>query len=198
MSIVALAAPLISRSVLDDAYAQDLRDSVTEDHSVFAGLVESSIRTEDLRWLAPSEWQWFARWRQRQGGRLDGVLLGYLESLAHSRAARFGLRSLVLRDPATVRHAREVNADGEARDLGLRWLSGQAQTFPDELELARDALQIATEPAWYLLRELTSLDGLRGERIEGTLRAFADQREIGPEITSRWTRRGQGERPQSS
>lgn len=187
MSLIPLAAELIRRAAADENYAQDLHSAV-QDKDAFDGLVHGGIVEPDLGWLAPSEWLWLARWRQGMGGRLDALLLDYLEFAISSRSARYELRGLVMRDPLTDSLAARTSAtDPELDDVGLRWLRAHSQEFPDPLEVARDALQYATEAAWFTLRVLTSLGHQRGEQVRQELAAFASERELGGELPSRWT-----------
>jgi hypothetical protein len=99
---------------------------------------------------------------------------------------------------------------------GLNWLSRQAkgariiedfdlipdearapvfEQMPDEafepmrdelLELTLDALQCATEASWFLLRQLTSLDGRRGDLVSKQLEEFARRRAIESRIWEHW------------
>jgi hypothetical protein len=191
VSLIPIAAELIRRAAIDENYAIDLDNSIRTDEATFAGLLYAGIDTDDLRWLWPSEWLWFVRWRQSRGGTLQLTVLEYLESIGGSRASRFQLRYLVMRDPATEESVRLSHETPSAESVGLTWLERHARTFPDSGETARDALQVATEPAWFTLRVLTSLDDPRSRELRAQLRAFADTNEIGSEITSRWTSSGQ-------
>jgi hypothetical protein len=187
MSAIQVAAELIRRAVDDENYAQELQDSANVDEAVFDELVYASITAADIGWLKPSEWLWFAFWRQAQGGQLDDHLLDHLEQALGSRATRFDLRGLVMRDRLTAEQAPQSDAQApELESVGLRWLREHARRFPDSLEVARDALQLATEPAWFVLRVLTSLHDERAELVRSQVLRFAEQREISVEITARW------------
>ncbi|BBX24806.1 hypothetical protein MTER_42170 [Mycolicibacter terrae] len=54
------------------------------------------------------------------------------------------------------------------------------------LELMRDGLQCATDAAWFLLREMTSLAGRRGALVSGQLEEFARDRAIASTIWEHW------------
>ncbi|MDA0182904.1 hypothetical protein OJ997_21510 [Solirubrobacter phytolaccae] len=187
MSLIPVAAELIRRAASDENYAIDLQAAVADD-AVFAGLVEAEIGREELGWLALAEWQWFAAWRQGLGGPLDDRVLEHLGRAAqHSRSARFELRALVMRDPETEALAGSISGTASAdAPAGLRWLRTHAREFVDSEEIARDALQFATEAAWFTLRELTAPEHPRTEAIRGLLLQFAAEREIGVEVTARW------------
>jgi hypothetical protein len=101
MSLVTVAAATIRQAARDENYAQDLQEMVATNPTALEGLVHRPIDESDLRWLSPSDWLWFARWRQGMGGDLDEGVLNHLESWVRSRFARFELRSLVMRDPRT-------------------------------------------------------------------------------------------------
>jgi hypothetical protein len=173
----------------DDGYAQDLRDAVDADELAFR-LVIGPVAPSDLAWMTPTEWQWFARWRQALGGRLDRSLLGHLSAAAGTRFARFEVRALVLRDPHTNLVAAEIgDRRGQHDDIGLNWLRAQADETRnplEALELARDSLQCATEASWFVLRQLTSLGDDRADFVTGQLDAFAEQNGVTSEITWRW------------
>ncbi|MGO9157761.1 hypothetical protein [Mycobacterium sp.] len=187
MSLIPIAAPLIRRAVDDDGYALDLHKAVAADGRVLEGLIYSAIRPEDLTWLTPTQWQWFARWRQALGGKLDQVVLFHLAGFATNRFTRFEVRTLVLRDPNTNRLASELSDyPSQLTDVGLAWLTTEAQTTQYPLELMRDSLQCATEASWFALRELTSLGDERGLLVLEQLNNFADVRGISSEVTSRW------------
>ncbi|MFC6987098.1 polyketide synthase dehydratase domain-containing protein, partial [Streptomyces cirratus] len=141
---------------------------------------------EDLDWLVPSEWQWFAHWRQSLRDPLDETVLRHLSLAAVTRFARFDLRGLVLRDDRTNELAPEAGSHETRHDLGLRWLAHEAKEFPDSIEVALDALQYATEASWFTLRVLTSIDDEHSEEVRAQLREFATQRQLGEEILHRW------------
>jgi len=188
VSLITLAAPLIRQAAADETYQQDLHDSVADESAAREGLVYAAIDTQDLGWLSPSEWQWFARWRQSMGGMLDTRLLEHLAFTATSRSGRFELRGLVMRDPHTEERAPTANPTASYPEApGLQWLQRHALEFPDSFEVARDALQYATRPAWFTLRVLTSHQHERGEQTRAQLRDFARERELSPEITSEWS-----------
>jgi hypothetical protein len=191
MSLIPLAAELVRRAASDENYAMDLDACVRADESAFEGLVNARIDTPELGWLSPSDWLWFLRWRQSRGGSLQPVVLDFLASIGASRAARFQLRFLVMRDAATEEWALRSYEVGHAESVGLTWLDLHARASADSEEVARDALQAATEPAWFTLRVLTSLDDRRSTRVRTQLLEFAHTNEIGNEITSRWTSRGE-------
>jgi hypothetical protein len=187
MSLIPVAAPLIRRAVDDDNYAQDLREAVAADERLFHDLVYSTVREVDLGRLTPSQWQWFARWRQSLGGELDQVVLFHLARSAVTRFARFEVRALVLRDPYTNELATEASYHpNEIGDVGLRWLAAEADTTQLPLELMRDALQCATEASWFALRQLTALNDERGRLVRAGLDDFSAGREIDPAIKRRW------------
>jgi hypothetical protein len=187
VSLIQISAELIRRAVVDDGYAQDLRDAVAADQGALEGLAYAPIVEDDLGRLAPSEWQWFAHWRQSMSGPLDETILRYLSLAAVTRYARFDLRGLVMRDRRTNELASEAGSrETRFDDLGLRWLAAEAREFPDSIEVARDALQYATEASWFTLRVLTSIDDERGEEVRAQLREFAAQHQLGEEITHRW------------
>ncbi|MEU7601108.1 hypothetical protein [Streptomyces sp. NPDC041003] len=186
MSLIQISAELIRRAVMDDGYAQDLRDAVAADQGALKGLAYAPIVEDDLGWLAPSEWQWFAHWRQSMNGPLDKTILRHLAQAAVTRYARFDLRGLVMRDQRTNELAPEAGSPETHDGLGLRWLAAEAQEFPDSIEIAGDALQYATEASWFTLRVLTSIDDERGEEVRAQLREFAAQRQLGEEIMHRW------------
>jgi hypothetical protein len=187
MSLIRLAAPLIRRASEDDGYAQDLGEAVAADERAFNDLVNEVVNPADLGVLTPGQWQWFAGWRQAQGGQLDAVVVDYLAHVALTRYARYEIRALVLRDPLTNNLA---GGDGGSTNrfdnVGLDWLHTQAQITSNPLELTRDALQCATEASWFVLRRLTSLQDERGAFVQQELNRFAAQRGIPPEITRLW------------
>jgi len=190
LSLIPLTASLIRRAATDETYAQDLYDVVASNPIAFDGLVSAPVERVDLGWLSASEWHWFACWREGMGASLDELLIDYLAFMAASRAARFELRGLVMRHPATMERAPGARAsDRQLEDTGLRWLQRHALLVPDRLELARDALQYATPAAWFTLRVLTSFDDQRSEDVRRELQAFAEERELSPELTREWTRR---------
>jgi hypothetical protein len=189
MSLIQIAAPLIRLAAADDGYAQDLRDAIASDDRAYGGLVSAEIRPTELQWLKPTEWQWFANWRQSLGGELDPVVLSHLGISAGSRFARFEVRALTLRDPSTNELASEDTYVPDAdNSVGLQWLVGQIhEPRVDPTELARDSLQCATEASWFVLRQLTSLDDRdRANRVIQMLDDFATFSEIDPVLTSRW------------
>lgn len=191
MSLIPLAAQLIKRAATDENYAMDLYVSIGTDRGALEGLVHGQVDEGELGWLSPSEWLWFVRWRQSSGGSLQSAILEYLGSMSVSRASRFHLRYLVMRDPATERAARALGETRPAESVGLRWLERDAHTSAESGEVARDALQVATEPAWFTLRVLTSLDDDRSADLRAQLRAFAERNGIASEVTSRWTSSGE-------
>lgn len=69
MTLIPLAAALIRQVVLDENYRLDLEAAVTQDDAVARGLIEEPVTPDDLPWLSPNQWQWFAYWRQSEGGR---------------------------------------------------------------------------------------------------------------------------------
>jgi hypothetical protein len=186
MSLIPLAAPLIRLAAVDDGYAQDLHDAVDADReALLNGLVRAQVQKADLAELTPTQWQWYASWRQELGGGLNRVVLDHLTASASTRFARFEVRELVLRDPQTnqlAARSRDLPAGSDA--IGLNWLSEQAQGAGDDdaLELMRDSLQCATQASWFLLRQLTSLGEGRGELVRERLDAFPR----GRGITARW------------
>jgi hypothetical protein len=123
MSAIQVAAPLIRLAAADDGYAQNLHDAVATDqhrpgpYDAYLGLVEAGIQPAELGWLKPTEWQWYASWRQALGGKLDEVVLLHLAACAGTRFARFEVRALVLRDPNTNRAASEHSTPPELDEL---------------------------------------------------------------------------------
>jgi hypothetical protein len=132
MSKIRQVAQLIRLAAADDDYARDLHEAIRDDPGAIEVLQFGRIDVEDFGQLMPTEWQWFANWRQARGGRLDQDLLRYLTTSATTRFARFQVRALVLRDPDTNRTAIEWPARSEDRpaDIGLAWLYGQARLSP--------------------------------------------------------------------
>jgi hypothetical protein len=191
MSLIPLAAPLIRLATTDENYAIDLDLSLRADDRVSEALLHAPIASDDLRWMAPSQWRWFAHWRQARGGPLDLVVLNHLARTDASRVGRFELRSLVMRDPETEGLATWAPGTQPYSAVGLAWLEEQAREVEDAPELTLDALQIATEPAWFVLRVLTALDDPRNAASRLILREFATEREIPQELSSRWTTDGE-------
>ncbi len=192
MSLIRIAAPLIHLAAADDGYAQDLRDAIADDDRTYSGLVTAEVRPTELEWLKPTEWQWFADWRQSLGGELDPVVLSHLTTSAGSRFARFQVRALALRDPSTNRLASETaNVPNVENGVGFQWLIEQVhEPTVDPLELARDSLQCATEASWFVLRRLTSLDDLdRAGFVIEMLDNFEATIEIDPSLARRWRHR---------
>jgi hypothetical protein len=187
VSLVPAASALIRQAAVDDRFAQDLYHSVQADDA-FEGIVNASISEGDLPWLTPSEWLWFSVWRQALGGPLDARLLEYLErTTVDARAARFQLRGLVMRDPRTEDAATsDADAAVASAEPGLSWLRAHARSFPDSAEVARDALQYATQSAWFVLRVLTATTHPHAGEVEALLDQFARERELGPEVTRFW------------
>ena len=190
MSLVPLAAQLIRQVVADENYRLDLEETVSGDPPVAHGLIDDPIADDDLGWLTPNQWHWFASWRQSKGGRLDRILLDYLAETSLSRTSRFQLRALVMRDEETVRGARQAEAAADAEGIlaenpGLGWLRDHAVAYPDRSEVARDALQVATDAAWFALRILTGLPEGRPE-MAAFLLEFARSRQLDPELVARW------------
>ncbi|BCZ23362.1 hypothetical protein MYSE111917_02910 [Mycobacterium senriense] len=129
MSLIALSAPLIRLAAVDDGYAQDLFEAVVSDEASKAGLVDGPISEDELALLTPSEWQWYATWRQSLDGGLDRLLLNHLTVSVTTRFARFEVRALVLRDRRTNELAPQYDTppQDESNDtVGLRWLADQA------------------------------------------------------------------------
>lgn len=186
MSLVPLAAALIREAVVDENAEQRLYETVS-DKATREGLLQAEISEAELESLSPREWLWFARWRQSQGGPLDPLLLDYLGlATLSSRLARFELRSLVMRDPRTDLFAL-LDWDGAAAyDLGLSWLEAHAREFDDSAEVARDALQVATNAAWFALRTLTAPDHPHADQVRELLSEFARTRELSSQITEQW------------
>jgi hypothetical protein len=121
-------AQLIRLAAVDDNYAQDLYDSVVDDGESMDSLVFSAVDASDLAQLTPTEWQYYANWRQSLGGGLDHTLLDYLTDSVTTRFARFQVRALVLRDPDTNASATAWNGNPSElpNDTGCRWLDRQA------------------------------------------------------------------------
>lgn len=181
MSLVPLAAELVRRAASDEGYALDLERAI-ENRTARRGLIRAPIEPQELRALSPGDWLWFMLWRQNRGAALDDVVLTHLTSLGTSRAFRFELRGLVMRDAKT-----EAELKNETdRSVGLSWLAAQALEAPNPLEVVQDALQYATEPAWFTIRSAVSSVGERGAPVRGMLRAFALERELDARIPSAW------------
>jgi hypothetical protein len=121
-------AQLIRLAAVDDNYAQELYDSVVDDGQSMEALVFSAVDASDFAQLTPTEWQYYANWRQSLGGRLDRTLLEYLTHSVTTRFARFQVRALVLRDPDTNASAAAWNGDPSEppNDTGCEWLRRQA------------------------------------------------------------------------
>ena len=121
-------AQLIRLAAVDDNYAQDLYDSVVDDGESMEALVFSAVDASDFAQLTPTEWQYYANWRQSLGGRLDQTLLDYLTDSVTTRFARFQVRALVLRDPETNTSAAAWNGNlsRPPNDIGCEWLRRQA------------------------------------------------------------------------
>src|ERR1700761_5443944 len=123
MSLIPLAAPLIRLAATDDEYAQDLYDAIA-DQQAFDRLVRGPIQEADLVELSPTQWQWYASWRQELGGELDRVVLDHLTRSALTRFARVQFPELVLRDRETNQYApRFAGISGDYENTGLNWLS---------------------------------------------------------------------------
>lgn len=189
VSLIPVAAALIWQAAADENYSQNLHDAVNENAPARHGLVDDPIEETELGWLSPSEWLWFARWRQDRGGSLDPQILSYLDLVlaTASRASRFEFRGLIMRDPAANLAAAEAMfRQGRNEDVGLQTAQRHARNFPDSLEVARDAVQYATPAAWFTIRALTSLDDRRARQVRGWLEQIAAQRQVDPEITDLW------------
>ncbi len=189
MSVIPVAAALIRQAVADENYAQNLHDAVHENPPAWHGLVDDPVEETELGWLSPSEWLWFARWRQDLGGSLDPQVLSHLDLVlaTASRASRFEFRGLIMRDPAANLAATEaISRQDGYEDVGLQSAERHARDFPDTLEVARDAVQYATPAAWFTIRVLTSLDDQRAQQVRVWLEQFAAQRQIDTEVTSLW------------
>ena len=188
MSLIQVAAPLIRLAAADDGYAQNLHDAVTTDAGAYRGLVTAAIEPAEFGCLKPSEWQWFASWRQALGGRLDEVILLHLDRCAGTRFARFEVRALVLRNPDTNRIAFEfIKPPDVDQEVGLNWLITQVhEPRVDPSELTHDSLQCATEASWFVLRQLTSLKDHRGNVVRNLLDEYARDHEIDLAITRLW------------
>lgn len=132
MNLLSATAPLIRLAAADEYHAYELFDAFESerrgrdrDERVLSRLVyEPAVEEDDLAALTPAEWQWYARWRQALGGRLDPVVLDYLTDSASTRFARYEVRALVLRDPRTNEFARGHDTSD---DIGVNWLRDQAQ-----------------------------------------------------------------------
>jgi hypothetical protein len=188
MSLIQVAAPLIRLAAADDGYAQDLDDAVAADKNAYEGLINTSIRPAELGCLNPTEWQWFASWRQAHGGSLDEVVLLHLADFAVTRFARFEVRALVLRDPHTNQLATLLEGHPPPRgSVGLNWLVTQVQEpRVDPRELALDSLQCATEASWFVLRQFTSREDERGEVVQKLLGEYAKRDDVDSAITRLW------------
>jgi hypothetical protein len=207
MSLIPIAAELIRQAAADDNYSQDLYAAVSADQGAFRSLVTGPVEEDDLGWLSPSEWLWFAQWRQDLGGPLHRRILDHLDRAlpAVSRVFRFDFRGLVMRDPASndaieTQHTLPDDSRSGRQDdgsIGLQWVQRHAREYPDSLEVSRDALQYATPVAWYALRVLTGLGDDRAEQVRQWLTQIAAEREISPEITRLWQNETQGDTPQT-
>ena len=189
MSLIPVAAAFIRQAADDENYAQNLHDAVHENPPALHGLIDGPVDETELGWLSPSEWLWFARWRQDLGGTLDPQILSHLDLVlaTASRASRFEFRGLIMRDPgANLAAAGAISRLGQYEDVGLQAAERHARNFPDSLEVARDAVQYATPAAWFTIRVLTSLDGRRARQVRGWLERIAAQRQLDPEVTGLW------------
>jgi hypothetical protein len=167
MSLVPLAAALIRRTLADESYAIDLELAI-EDRVARRGLVDQLASDHELGALSPTEWLWFAQWRQQHGGALDPIVLEFLGSVGIGRPQRFALRGLVMRDRRTVRDVATADA---TESTGLQWLATHV-TVSDPVELARDALQHATPVAWWVIDRLVT-DERHRRAATDFLEAFA-------------------------
>lgn len=188
MSLISVAAQLIRTAAADDDFAQEFYEVIAADQDARQYLVSELVREDELGWLSPSEWLWFAEWRQDLGGTLDQVVLDHLDQAlpTASRVFRFDLRGLVMRDDSSNDAAESQAVNQELPDIGLRWTERHARQFPDSLEVARDALQYATPAAWYTVCVLTALDDSRSAQVTQWLGQMAAENEIGPEVTRLW------------
>jgi hypothetical protein len=190
VSILRIAAQLIRRASQDVNFSWDLDAAVQDDEEIFERMVHAAIRPSELPALSPSEWLWYAKWRQGRGGYLDQLLLEYLEAAfaGGSRYLRFQLRSLVMNDAGTLSAAASMRTQfqDESNSIGLLWIRQHILRFADSAEIARDALQNATPVAWYSLRVLSSLEGSRGQVVRGLLERLAEERELGSKIRRQW------------
>src|ERR1700691_3971658 len=123
MSLIRTTAALIRLAASDDGYAQQLLDAVDIDQASFGPLVNGRIDEDELHWLTPSQWLWYARWRQDRGGPLDPLLLRHLDDtlLLATRSTRFEFRGLVMRDPASNDAATSSHGRFSPQDAGLQW-----------------------------------------------------------------------------
>jgi hypothetical protein len=185
VSVFRLAAELIRRAAVDDGYEQDLHDALLQQDEAALMLRDAAIDEAALRYLTPSDWLWFAEWRQGHDGTLDLGLVAYLAAATGSREQRYRLRALVMRDRDVAEEAPEARLD-EPRAAGLRWLREHARQFPEPIEVVYDALQVATEPAWFVLRVMTAPDVDRDEALRRWLVAFGEAREVPAAIQRRW------------
>lgn len=187
MTLIRVAAQLIRSAAAED-YSQELYDAVAADQEAVRFLIREPVQQDELGWLSPSEWLWFAQWRQDRGGPLDRLVLDHLDRAlsAGSRVFRFEFRGLVMRDPASNDAAEAPDARQGEGSVGLQWAQRHAREFPDSLEVSRDALQYATPVAWYILRILTALDDRRAVQVRQWLSQIAAEREISSEITRLW------------
>lgn len=189
MSLIPLAAALIRQAAADENYAQNLHNAVHENPPARHGLVDDPVEEIELGWLSPSEWLWFARWRQDLGGSLDPQILRHLNLVlaTASRASRFEFRGLIMRDPAANLAATEaISRQVGYNDVGLQSAERHARDFPDSLEVARNAVQYATPAAWFTIRVLTSLDDQRARQVRGWLEQIAEQGRIDTEVRGLW------------
>jgi hypothetical protein len=126
-----VAAALIRQAAADENYSQNLHDAVNENAPARHGLVGDPIEETELGWLAPSEWLWFARWRQDLGGSLDPQILSYLDLVlaTASRASRLSsaVSSCAIRQP-TLPPPRRCPARAGTRRSACKRLSGTPRT----------------------------------------------------------------------
>lgn len=167
MRRIAVTAPLIRLAAVDDDYAQDLYDAVVADGQSMEELMSGAVDERDFGQLTPTEWQWYANWRQSLGGQLDQTLLDYLTATVTTRFARFQVRALVLRDPETNRSAVAWNGDPAnfPSDTGLMWLRRQA-----DLERIYNALDRARYPhraAYEAFEQRERSDDVHSWRLQG-------------------------------
>ncbi|MEB3023561.1 hypothetical protein [[Mycobacterium] crassicus] len=185
MSLIPLVAYLIRQAAYDSEAAQDFYDAALASGQT-RDLVGADIEDQELDELNPTEWQWYAGWRQELGGDLNPTLIQHLTQVSMSRYSRFKLRRLILRDPPTNRYAAERVDAGEP-PYGAIWLTEQAGSaqVAQATELMDDALQCATDASWFLLNQLTTVGEYRGT-IARTLTAFAEARGITSGLRQRW------------
>lgn len=169
-------APLIRSAVADDYCAQDFYDAVVNDDGAIDALVFRALDERDFPQLTATEWLWFANWRQARRGPLDEDLLMYLTLSSTSRAARFQVRALVLRDPETNSNAIEWPPDrtDSPPGAGLKWLQLQALLW--RIDMVLDLADEARKQSDLVFDHQAEADAERSWRLQGEEVEFEHER----------------------